>query len=72
MTQKDVFTDEQVRSFNEFQKSGSMHPFTCGNGCGNLIASNEGLYCPKCDYRQYWAHSFMLNWDWKRISPFQG
>jgi hypothetical protein len=25
-----------------------------------LIATKEGWYCPVCDYRQDWAHRFML------------
>lgn len=51
-----------------------MHPFTCPNrgdlahniksigarDHGMLIATKEGWRCPACDYRQDWAHGFML------------
>lgn len=64
-----LFTDEQVESINGFQKSGCMHPFTCGNKkCrADLIATNAGLVCPTdgCGYTQDWCHSFMSDGSWK-------
>ena len=62
----DIFTDDEVKSLNEYQTSHVGHPFTCGNGCGDLIATKEGWHCPKCDYKQFWAHDFMKNGTWKR------
>jgi hypothetical protein len=66
-----VFTDDEVAALNEYQHSGLMHPFTCGNrkniqethadGEGILVATNEGWICPFCNYKQYWAHPFMMN-----------
>jgi len=60
-----VFTEEQVKNLNEYQKSPFFHPFTCANGCGPLIATKGGWVCSKCDYTQDWAHKFMLNGKWK-------
>ncbi len=57
------FTDEQVRRLNKWQKSGKIHPFTCGgsDNCRSiLIPTNNGWICPNCDYKQDWCHSFMV------------
>ena len=59
------FSDEQVLKLNEFQKSKKFHPFTCDCGRdredkGILIATNEGWICPCGEYKQNWAHSFMI------------
>ena len=63
---KGVFSDEEVKNLNDYQNAGVMHPFTCENGCGVLIATNEGWHCPECGYRQYWAHDFMLSGEWRK------
>jgi len=58
------FTPEQVAHINEFQLAGYMHSFTCGNcsGCDrDLVATVDGLHCRRCDYRQFWVHSFMAD-----------
>ena len=66
-----TFTDDQVASLNAFQEAGNFHPFTCGNpkcrreSGGELVATREGWHCPSCDYRQDWAHGFMLDWSWR-------
>lgn len=60
------FTEDQVKSLNAYQASNVCHPFTCI--CGGhtvLIATKEGWICPKCDYKQKWAHKFMADWTWK-------
>jgi hypothetical protein len=64
------WTPEQVDALNLYQKTGHMHPFTCGSGNrtdekhldgeGILFATVGGWVCPFCDYTQDWAHSFML------------
>lgn len=69
------FTEEEIKSFNEYQLSGIFHPFTCGSGRrtdkdhldgeGLLVLGEGGLRCPYCDYTQQWAHEFMLNGSWK-------
>jgi hypothetical protein len=65
------FTSDQVESFNAFQKSWVFHPFTCGNrehgGDDILVARENGLYCPTCDYRQDWMHRWMGDGTWKRL-----
>jgi hypothetical protein len=59
------FSQEQVDHINEFQRTGFMHPFTCPHcsGCSDrdLIASENELRYPNCDYRQTWVHDFMAN-----------
>ena len=64
------FTEDQVESLNEYQKSGVFHEFTCGteNCRDSLVATSEGWTCPSCDYTQDWAHIWMGNWGW-RITP---
>jgi len=63
------WTPEQVTALNAFQQRGGMHPFTCGGdhtpGSPALVAYTDGWRCPQpygeaCDYRQDWAHPFML------------
>ena len=63
------FSEDQVRSLNEYQKSGVFHEFTCGtDNCREiLIAEKDGWRCPVCGYRQYWAHPFMADWSWKQF-----
>jgi len=73
---KAPFTPEQVERLNWYQTKSGWHPFTCGTiGCQEtvnieghppfkvsttLIATEQGWKCPKCDYTQDWAHSFMV------------
>ena len=66
---KALFTDEQIKSMNEFQQAGVMHPFTCGKCSNDLVATKEGWICPTegCDYTQNWCHSFMSDGSWKKI-----
>ena len=67
-----IFTHEQVKHLDEWQRAGVMHPFTCPNrGDGNhfdngvdlgaLIPTTRGWICQCCDYTQDWAHDFMLD-----------
>lgn len=63
-----IFTEDEVKSLNEYQKEGLTHPFTCGNnhdGERVLVATTDGWICPSCDYKQDWAHSWMANWKWR-------
>jgi hypothetical protein len=69
------FTPPQVEALNRWQRTPWVHPFTCGNrdapghreygeahgqDHGTLTATRDGWRCPVCDYRQNWAHGFML------------
>lgn len=58
------WTDQQVDALNAYQRLGRFHPYTCGNdhlgSNRNLVATVGGWICPHCDYRQNWAHPFML------------
>lgn len=77
------WTEDQVRSLNEFQKSGKFHPFTCGmwemtrkeptpRDCGYLLkATPGGWVCGRenCPYTQDWAHEFMVNFDTEKYDP---
>jgi hypothetical protein len=67
-----IFTPEQVKQLWHYQfgPGDRMHPFTCGNrddhpviagDKGVLIPTTRGWICPCCDYKQDWAHNFMLN-----------
>ena len=79
------WTQEQVAALNRYQQGRWMHPFTCGSGNrtdaahldgeGILVATLDGWICPYCDYRQDWAHEFMLwpepEWHRQRAAPPQ-
>lgn len=72
---KAPWTDEQVKSLNEYQHSAPFHPFTCGKRDGHqsdgvLIATNDGWTCPEpgCDYTQDWCHDDMANGQWRDIA----
>jgi hypothetical protein len=66
------FTIKQITNLNAYQRSGFGHPFTCGtDDCHDidgersiLIATGPGWICPKCDYKQDWAHTWMANDSW--------
>ena len=62
-----VFTPDEVASINAFQQCGYFHEFTCLNG-DTLVATEDGLMCPNCDFKQEWAHDFMKNWEWKDVA----
>jgi hypothetical protein len=60
------WTEQQVVALNNFQRSGVMHPFTCGGDHElhqTLVAEWDGWRCPDeaCGYRQTWAHAFMAD-----------
>lgn len=76
------FTPEQVKNLEEFQRSGVMHPFTCANrgepghfdngvDHGVLVPTVRGWICQCCDYKQNWAHDFMLDGSAVKNHPFQ-
>jgi hypothetical protein len=73
---KTVFTPDEIKSLNAFQRSRVRHPFTCCkhnrdadhlDGEGVLLATERGWVCLYCDYTQDWAHAWMKNWRWKEI-----
>ena len=70
------FTPDQVESINGFQQAGWMHPFTCDSGdCrrgesgGVLVATEEGMHCRTCDWKQGWVMPFMADNGWKKHKP---
>ena len=82
-TTRNVWTPEQVKNLEEYQRSGAMHPFTCANrgkldqphfdngiDLGVLTPTIRGWICQCCDYTQNWAHDFMLNGEAVKNSPF--
>jgi hypothetical protein len=70
MILKAPWTQEQVKALSRYQQNKQVHPFTCGSGRrtdadhldgeGVLVATPDGWKCPYCDYRQDWAHEFMM------------
>ena len=70
------FTNDQIKSFNDYQQSGVFHPFTCGSGRrtdkdhldgeGLLVMTPDDIRCPYCDYVQDKAHTFMLDNSWRK------
>jgi len=75
VTAKRVFTLDEVKSLNAFQRAGVAHPYTCVygrdrnhlDGEGVLVATERGWICLYCDYTQDWAHGFMKDWSWKEM-----
>lgn len=68
------WTQDQVKSLNEYQKSGVMHPFTGVNenapdGEDDLLIATEDGWVSKYtpDYKQDWAYEFMVDGSWKEI-----
>ena len=56
------WSDETVARLNEYQKTGTFHPYTCPGdykACANqreLIATTNGWVCACGKYKQKWAH----------------
>ena len=70
-----LWTDDEVRSLNDYQKCGVFHEFTCGTkekhkiGAPDaLIATADGWVCPSCDYTQNWAHAGMKDDSWRALA----
>ena len=57
------WTDEEVAALNRWQANPRVHSFTCGTDSAHrvLVATRDGWVCRDCEYRQHWAHAFMLN-----------
>lgn len=68
---KAPWTDMQVERLRDWQRSGFVHPYTCGKrhrsthvwsdwgmDYGVLIPTRKGWVCSDCDYTQDWAHDF--------------
>lgn len=77
MARKDApFTDEEVKSINDFQKSGVFHEFTCVESHPGLdrtlVAFQHGLDCPHCAYTQVWVHSWMADRSWANVPWVKG
>jgi ribosomal protein S27AE len=65
----------QVASLNAYQKESRLHPFTCGESdCragafpeqAALVAHEDGWRCPRCQYTQNWAHTWMADESWRQ------
>jgi hypothetical protein len=62
------WTDDQVRSLNDYQEASYFHPFTYGEGEEkvDLIATREGWIAKRGGpVVQTWAHEFTCNWQWQ-------
>ena len=80
------WTDEEIDSINNYQKSRQWFPVTCGTtekhqpinfdtectpGIESiLIATKYYLYCPDCDYKQCHVDKALTNNVWKTIKGF--
>jgi hypothetical protein len=65
------WTDDEVASLNGYQACGFAHPFTGRRGPNGeetiLIATRDGwVEREGGPVVQTWAHSFMVDWSWKR------
>ncbi len=76
---KTVFTLDEVKSLNAFQRAGVRHPYTCLRGRdrnhldgeGVLLATEHGWICLYCEYTQESALEFMKNWQWKEMRALE-
>lgn len=68
---KAPFEVDQVTSINDYQHSCYFHELTCGNDSNHqlLVADQEGLKCPDCDYTQDWVHDWIADWSWHNMMP---
>jgi hypothetical protein len=74
------WTEKQVENLRVWQSSRWVHPFTCANrsvgnhkettDLGVLTPTTDGWTCESCDYRQNWAHDFMLRDHDGDMNPF--
>ena len=61
-----LWTPEQVDALAAWQANSRYHPFTCPGenpcckGARKLIPTQHGWVCSCGEYRQTWAHDFML------------
>lgn len=65
------FSQDQRISINDFQHCNYWHPFTCENphtgSDRTLIALDDGMHCPLCDYFQNWVYDWMADGSWRQI-----
>lgn len=61
------FSAYEVEKLNKYQQNPKYHPFTCSSSdrskClheGKLEATVDGWVCPCGEYKQNWAHKFMI------------
>lgn len=66
------FTEEQVERLKRWQTTNWLHPFTCMSpdlpecerrthkSFGILVPTTGGWVCPCGQYKQDWAHDFMV------------
>lgn len=71
------WTEDQVKSLNEYQRSGVFHPFTGQRGADGsetpLIATREGwVERVGGPIVQAWTHSWMADWSWKEMGSKWG
>lgn len=63
-----ILNKDEIQSINDYQKAGFIHPLTCGNSCGDLIATPDGLFCPVCKEVQTWCPDDIKNGDWRQAA----
>ena len=73
------FTGVQQASLNDFQISGTWHPYTCPldhDWCDEPehilnVLNEEGFTCSctGCGYTQDWAYAYTVDWSWSRQVP---
>lgn len=66
------WSEEEVKSLNDFQEAQPLHPFTHSSDDGDdeelLIATSDGWRCPNHpDYDQDWAWPWMVDGSWRII-----
>src|SRR6185369_7857242 len=67
---KAPWSEVQVKSLNDFQSSGYLHPYTCNDG-HDLIATKDGWICKECQakgksYHQDWCYHWMADDSWRK------
>ena len=61
------WTDNEVATINEYQKSSYFLPFICPE-MHTLIAGQDGLFCPHCtSFSLNWTYPWVLNSFWKQL-----
>lgn len=61
------WTEEEVATINEYQKSNLFLPFVC-SAMHTLVATRDGLFCPQCSsFSLDWTYPWVLSSFWKQL-----
>lgn len=66
MKSEPPWSDDEVESLNAYQADGRVHPFTSEDGNALIATSTGWVEAIGGPIIQTWAHSWMVDWSWKK------